>query len=89
MKFEFCEVASGFLWTVSYTKQRVSLVEDNFTDNQFKIITLIESNNRITTNELAIEIGILQRKIKDNILKLKTSGILSRIGTPKSGYWKL
>ena len=66
MKSEFCEISSGFLWTVSYTKQRMSLVEDNVTNNvtnnvtdnvtdnrRKRIVGFMKNNNRITTIEIA------------------------------------
>ena len=64
-------------------------VTDKVTDNQRKIIECINRNNKITTNQLADEVGISQRKIKDNIQKLKEKAILQRIGPAKGGYWKI
>ncbi len=49
----------------------------------------ISKNNRISTRELANIVGISQRKIKENIVKLKSLGILERIGPAKGGYWKI
>jgi len=59
------------------------------TANQKKIIDHLKENKRITTAELAQKIGISQRKIKENIRKLKGMGLLSRIGSEKSGYWEV
>ena len=99
MKMEFAEVASGFLWTVSYTKQRVSLVDDKVTDevtdevtdkvtdNQELIIQFISENNKITTQILSEKVKISQRKIKENIAKLKEIGLIERIGSAKGGFW--
>jgi ATP-dependent DNA helicase RecG len=97
MKIEFGEIPNGFLSTVSYAKQKTSLVEndevvnfgDKVTDNQVKILQLIQKNERITTNELAIQLNISQRKIKENIAKLKEKEMLLRVGSSKSGYWKV
>ena len=62
-------------------------VTDRVTDNQKKIIDYLKENNRITTAELAQKVGISQRKVKENIRKLKEIGLLSRIGSEKGGYW--
>jgi len=62
-------------------------VTDKVTDNQKKIIDNLKENNRITTAELAQKVGISQRKVKENIRKLKGIGLLSRIGSAKDGYW--
>jgi len=32
-------------------------------------------------------IGISERKIKENIKKLKEKGLLKRVGPAKGGYW--
>ena len=99
MKMEFGEVASGFLWTVSYTKQRVSLAEDNvtekvvekvvekLTDNQIRIIKIMIINPHVSARELAPEIGISHRKIQENIAKLRGLGVIQRIGPDKGGHW--
>jgi ATP-dependent DNA helicase RecG len=64
---------------------------DSVTNNQIKILQLIQQNERITTNKLAIQLHISQRKIKENIAKLKEKEkeILSRMGSSKTGYWKI
>lgn len=55
MKMVFEEIPNGFLSTISYTKQKVSLVEndegvnlgDKVTDNQMKILQLIPLVNML------------------------------------------
>ncbi len=64
-------------------------VGENLTENQDKIIKLILMKNRISARELSVELGISQRKIEENISKLKEKGILQRIGPAKGGYWKI
>jgi len=64
-------------------------VTDRVTDNQQKIMFAIRANNKVTTSELAQIVGISQRKIKENISKLKEYGFIERIGSPKGGYWKI
>jgi ATP-dependent DNA helicase RecG len=59
------------------------------TENQKKILQLIGRNNIITTLELSEKVGISQRKIKENLRKLKESGQIIRIGNEKSGHWEL
>jgi predicted HTH transcriptional regulator len=53
------------------------------------ILDCISQNPRITSEELAKIIGISLRKIKANISKLKSKGLLERIGPDKGGYWKV
>ncbi len=87
---EFRNISDGFLVTVFTKPSKVTdKVTGKVTDNQRKIIEIINRNNKITTNQLADHVGISQRKIKDNIKKLKNLGLLKRIGSTKSGYWKI
>lgn len=57
--------------------------------NQLEILKLIISNNYITIKEMAEKIKISETAIQKNLLKLKNAGILTRIGSDKSGYWKV
>ena len=100
MNLECKEIPNGFLVKLSYIAQKTNSnievthkvthkVTDKVTDNQKIIVDNILKNNKITTNELAEIIGISQRKIKENINKLKIAGLLSRIGPTKGGYWEI
>ena len=46
-------------------------------------------NPNISARDLSDIIGISQRKIEENISKLKQKGILKRIGPAKGGYWEV
>ncbi|MCL2597701.1 MAG: hypothetical protein FWD66_08625 [Paludibacter sp.] len=46
-------------------------------------------NPYITIEELIPVVGIVASKIKVNIAKFKTKGLLERIGPDKGGYWKI
>ncbi|WP_410522724.1 HTH domain-containing protein [Pedobacter sp. BS3] len=50
---------------------------------------LIKNNARITIKELAEQLNISTRAVEKNIAKLKTIGILERIGSDKGGHWKI
>jgi ATP-dependent DNA helicase RecG len=64
-------------------------VTDKVTDNQRIILEEILKNKNITTSDLSVIVGISQRKIKENIGKLKDAGILLRVGPAKGGYWEI
>ena len=62
-------------------------VTKKVTENQMKILENISNNPYITSRELAVIIGISDRKIKENIKKLKNANLLKRIGPAKGGHW--
>lgn len=64
-------------------------VPDNLTDNQHRIIELVSVNNTISMSQIANEIGISKRKVLDNINKLKSLGLIRRVGPAKGGYRQL
>jgi len=53
------------------------------------ILKSIEQNQRITIPELSAVVKISERKIRENISKLKAKGLLERIGPDKGGYWNV
>ena len=94
----FEEVAQGFKVTLFKVTDKVTdrdtdkvtdRVTDKLTANQTQIIRLILSNKNLTTRELAAEIEISQRKIKTNLSKLKSLGLIKRIGPAKGGFWEV
>ena len=96
--YEFREIAGGMQIifyknlcsvTDNVVDKVVDKVVDDLTQNQQMLIKIIRQNQYISARELAIEIGISQRKIQKYIAKLKELGIVNRIGSPKGGYWEI
>ncbi len=54
-----------------------------------EILRFIEKNPNITIMELSKQLNISDRAVKNNLNKLKDAGILSRIGSDKTGHWKI
>ena len=71
------------------TNEVTNNLTDNLTDNQKSIVWFMLQENKISTNELSINIGISKRKILNNISKLKAKGVIERTGTKTGGYWKV
>jgi fido (protein-threonine AMPylation protein)/biotin operon repressor len=57
--------------------------------NQIKILELIEKNCKVTIIEMANNISISETAIENNIKKLREKGIISRVGSDKTGSWKI
>jgi ATP-dependent DNA helicase RecG len=62
---------------------------EKLSKNQQKIIQLLIQNQKITSNEIALNIGIRADSVRDNLLKLKSLGKIRRIGPDKGGYWEV
>ncbi|MCF8371479.1 MAG: putative DNA binding domain-containing protein [Bacteroidales bacterium] len=76
-----------FFTTVVYLKPTVEPVKKDREATKKKIIELIEGNNKITTKELAENIGISEKGVEWQISRLKSAGTLRRIGSDKGGHW--
>jgi len=64
-------------------------VGEKLTNNQQLIIKYISIDKTISAKKLSEKIGISDRKIEENIKKLKKLNILERIGSARSGYWQI
>jgi len=75
--------------SVKVTERVTVKVTERVTENQQIIISQMRNNPYITAKELSEVVGISERKIKENIKKLKQKGMLKRMGSAKAGYWKI
>ncbi|MDR0566163.1 MAG: hypothetical protein LBG47_03865, partial [Prevotellaceae bacterium] len=62
--------------------KKVTLIQD-------ALLIEISKNEFVTIHELSKKTKINTRNIKANISKLKSKGLLMRIGPNKGGYWKV
>ena len=49
----------------------------------------MNKNSNISIPQIADELSLTTRAIEENISKLKTKGLLKRIGPAKGGYWEV
>lgn len=54
-----------------------------------KIIELIRANAKITTQQMAEDLGISRRAVAKQIARLQTLSIIRRVGPDKGGYWEV
>ncbi|MFI3128998.1 MAG: Lrp/AsnC family transcriptional regulator, partial [Bacillota bacterium] len=59
--------------------------------NQFliDIISLLEDDPKLTINELGKKLNVSPKTISRRITQLKSMKKIERIGSPKTGYWKI
>ncbi|MDR1652556.1 MAG: putative DNA binding domain-containing protein [Prevotellaceae bacterium] len=96
MQFEYAEIQNGFQTTLKYLEQKTDInlktvektVEKTDTIDA-KIISLMSENKNIKVSEIANAIKRGVSVTNERIAKLKTLGILQRIGADKGGYWKI
>lgn len=62
---------------------------EKISENQRKILELMRLNPYITQEELSRKIGINSKNIRNNIIKLKNAGLITRIGPDKGGRWQV
>lgn len=60
-----------------------------FNETGIMILLLIKIDAKVTAKQMATLLGLTSRSIEKQIAKLKQHTIISRIGSNKSGYWKL
>ncbi len=95
----FQNISDGFMVTV-FAKDKKEVGEkvgekvgeevgENLSDNQERILQLLKSNKNISAQKIADEIGISQRKVAENIAKLKALSLLKPIGPAKSDHWEV
>lgn len=66
-----------------------SKIPKNVTKRQSKIMELIDQNANITQNEIASIIGVSRYTIIREIKTLEEKNYLYRVGSNKTGYWKI
>lgn len=54
-----------------------------------RIITEMRDNPNITTGELHQILGISETAVENNLRFLKENGYVERVGSKKTGYWKV
>ena len=64
-------------------------VNDPVNERQKIILNLIKSNKFITREQLATECNISIETIKRDFRKVRQLKLIERIGSDKTGYWKI
>jgi len=64
-----------------------SIVENNITEVQKAIVTLMNDNPKINIKLPAETVGIAPRNVQVHIKTLKNLGIIKRVGPAKGGHW--
>lgn len=86
-------IAEGMLREIRDTLlkyKRLGKVPDKVPNKtEMMIVRLLMESPRMTSTQLAEKIGISSRGVVKAIQSLKRQGILERVGSNKSGMWKV
>ena len=58
-------------------------------ENEEKVLKLIQKNPQITQNEIKEQLQIARSHVQKIMKSLVERGMLERIGSKKTGYWKV
>ena len=75
------------LFTVVFTRTTNSIYVSPPRTTREKVLHLLKSNEKITTEEMALTIGVTSRSIEYHLERLKKDGIIYREGSKKTGSW--
>lgn len=89
MNFQYKEVGGGYLVELKYSEQRTETTPKTTPKTGAVILELIQGNPKITRESMAEYLGISVNGVKQQIKKLKEDGVLQRMGSHRSGYWKV
>jgi ATP-dependent DNA helicase RecG len=80
----------AFWLTIHSNENVVENVVENVPENRLNsIVELIKKDTNISMLDLSKKLGVNHKTIKRDIIKLKTLGILKRIGPAKTGHWQV
>ena len=61
----------------------------NFEDKENKIISYLKNNPSALTDEISLQTDIPVRTVQRIIKSLKEEGIIERVGSKKTGFWRV
>ena len=93
MNFQYEESGGGYLVELRYAEQRTETAPKSTPKSTPKtrdqLMALMQGNPKITREEMGERLGISVNGVKRQIKKLKADGVLQRVGSHRSGYWKV
>ena len=89
VKIKFEILKTGFL-VIFYRKgQEIDKGVEDLSDIELILLGLIRKKRNISKKEMIKEGNLSKKAVDYNIFKLKTKGLLIRIGSDRGGHWKI
>ena len=90
VNWNFRKEAYGFYFEFIRTNVHLNVqLNTTLSDQEQIIVNLIINNERITKAEMAKRIGKSEKTVQRLISSLTDKDIVERVGSSKSGYWKV
>jgi len=64
-------------------------VTNELNDKERNMLALLSENPKYTLLQLAEKTGMSRKSVAGYLKKLKEKNIIERVGTKRSGYWKI
>ena len=74
---------------VRVTDRVTNKVTDQYSEKEKQLLQLLVEDPGYTMPQLAEKMGVSRKTIGIYLRKLKSEGIIERIGSPRKGYWKI
>ena len=75
--------------TETTTETTTKTTTETTTETIKKLLEIIKVNPNITAKELCVMLGLTIDGVRYHLNKLKKQGKILRVGSNKSGYWKI
>jgi len=87
------EIRVSFSTAITDASVSVNVIESvsdhPLTPTQRTILRLISDSPSSTASAISEKVGITQRRVASNIAKLKTLGLIERVGSDRAGHWRV
>ena len=67
----------------------ISGADSGLNENENAILNVIKTNSNVSAKDLSISLKIPFRSVQRYLSNLKEKGAIERIGSNKTGYWKV
>ena len=82
--------AYGFFFEFIRTNVPINVpINKDLTENERRVFSLIQTNEGISRKELAVRISMSEKTVQRAISSLLMKGVIERVGSNKTGYWKV
>ena len=82
---------TGRLWQSLILVKLHDKLHDKFpelSEKAIAVLDVINANSSFNAAMIGEQVGLSERQVKTYITKLKQAGLIVRVGSNKTGYWK-